>query len=200
MNYFYKTMVFRILVFSCCFMLVGTLILLDGMKNIAIYYSSPICVEEMSSKRSTYVHVKLEDYRVLDVIHDSDGDAVFFIIEVDNNYLFVESHDGTHSYIELCELIGKGTGPHDYVINGYFVRSKHKCVDFLTSEIVQRGYSNDRMILATKYSVLLFKSDLSLDKVKVVFGVITILFCFFSFRYSLKKKRQYFTGSKFWFF
>lgn len=198
MSFFFKTMLFRIMVFSCCFIIVGALILFDGIKNIAIYNASPIDIDSISASKSMYSHIVLKEYQVLGVINNDNGDADFFVIEANNSYLIVESNKGGRSYRELYSLIGSEDRINDYVINGYFVKSKQQCVNFLNNELDKNDTWPKSLVVDTEYSILLFDHDMFLDKAKIVFGVVTITFCSISLRYACIKKKKYYSDLKFW--
>lgn len=199
MKFFYKTMLFRILIFSCCLLVVGVIMMIDGIKNIVIYNSDPKNINAIQNNELNYSHIRFDQYQVIDAFYDDMDDSVFFLIEIDDCYYFVESHKGSQSYNELSVLLGKGMGTHDYVINGYLYKNNQKCISFLQSELGKRGYMTNQMLSVTKHSIILLGQDLSLDRVKVGFGCFTIVFCGLTFIYAFSKKKMYYSTSKFWF-
>ncbi|MBR1797604.1 MAG: hypothetical protein IJ757_06315 [Clostridiales bacterium] len=156
----------------------GFILIFDGATKVYAYYSDPIGVNEIPVKRSAaYAHILLEEYEVVDVIHDDSGDTCWILVKAGNRYVFIECSEDSGGYRELSALTGRGTGIHDYVINGYFLKSKSQCVDFLRGELIKHNKSNYDTNIAAQYTVLLFPEDSQVSKIKVWAGVIIIIVC-----------------------
>lgn len=168
------------------------------MIKVNAYYSIPVELSNYPNDNYTFSHIKTDNYKVRDVFLIDGENTVFFLVELGDNYVFVESSYGSRSYKELSVLIGLDEEKHNYEINGFFYKTKSRDVSFLLEEINKRYYCNNQIVASTKYIVMPFRESINDEKYKIGIGTVIIILCVIIFIFALKMKKKYFSDSGFW--
>ena len=106
-SFSYKRLLYRVFSLSCTLFIIGLLLLFQGMRNIIIRNTAPINNYDFRTNICRYDHVEINTYQVIDEFYNNENNTVYFLVQFDNYYLFIESYKESNSFNALHSLIGR---------------------------------------------------------------------------------------------